>query len=374
MRIVCISASSVPSSTANSIQVMKVCQALTQLGHAVTLLVPGAQPESDDLSAYYGLQTRFPIEWLPSRPRLRRYDFALAALRRARALQADLVYAWPLQVALAALLYGKPVALELHDIPEGRFGPLLFRLILAFPGEKRFLPITRALADHLEGHYHRFIPSKRVIAPDGVDLERYQNLPSPGEARQALGLPQGLTAGYTGHLYPGRGLGLLVELARRFPQVHFLWVGGRPEAVTGWQAELSAQHIHNITLTGFVENCRLALYQAAAEVLLMPYERVITGSSGGNTADFCSPMKMFEYMACRRAIISSDLPVIREVLNETNAVLCPPEDADAWAEALSTLLQDETRRTALGQQAWLDVQPYTWLERQRRALEGFPPA
>ena len=33
-------------------------------------------------------------------------------------------------------------------------------------------------------------------------------------------------------------------------------------------------------------------------------------------------MKMFEYMAAGRAIVSSDLPVIREVLNERNAVFC----------------------------------------------------
>ena len=41
MKIVCISASQIPSSTANSIQAMKACQALTPLGHALTLFVPG---------------------------------------------------------------------------------------------------------------------------------------------------------------------------------------------------------------------------------------------------------------------------------------------------------------------------------------------
>ena len=371
MRIVCISASSVPANTANSIQVMKVCQALVQLGHAVTLLVPGTAPKHPDLSSYYGLQASFPIQWLPSRPGLRRYDFALAAVRRARRLKAELVYAWPPQAALATLLAGLPLALELHDIPEGRFGPWLFRLIRWTPGKKRFLPITQALADALARRYRPFAANELVIAPDGVDLERYQDLPEPAQARQSLGLPEAFTAGYTGHLYAGRGLSLLVELAHRLPQVRFLWVGGRPEAVVHWQAELHAQGIDNITLTGFVENSRLALYQAAAEVLLMPYERVITGSSGGNTADYCSPMKMFEYMACQRAILSSDLPVLREVLNESNAVLCPPEDADAWVGALQALMNDETRRAALAKQAWHDVAAYTWQERARRSLANF---
>jgi hypothetical protein len=83
-------------------------------------------------------------------------------------------------------------------------------------------------------------------------------------------------------------------------------------------------------------------------------------------------MKMLEYMACRRAIISSDLPVIREVLNPSNAMLCPAEDIEAWCQALGELILDEARRQALSDQAWQDIQQYTWLERAHKALEGFP--
>ncbi len=63
MRIVCISAAQIPSDTANSIQVMKVCQAFVQLGHDVTLLVPGnQQPAIGDqqLIEHYGLENLFP--------------------------------------------------------------------------------------------------------------------------------------------------------------------------------------------------------------------------------------------------------------------------------------------------------------------------
>jgi len=103
----------------------------------------------------------------------------------------------------------------------------------------------------------------------------------------------------------------------------------------------------------------------------MPYERVIAGSSGGNSADYCSPMKMFEYMACGRAILSSDLPVLREVLNESNAVLCPPEDTEAWDVAFGALLDNSVQRQALGCRARQDVTAYTWQARAGKALEGF---
>jgi glycosyltransferase involved in cell wall biosynthesis len=211
------------------------------------------------------------------------------------------------------------------------------------------------------------------MSPNGVDMERYTNLPEPTAARKLLDMPTTLTVGYTGHLYPGRGMSLLTELARCFPGINFLWVGGRQQDVNVWCERLAAENIRNITLTGFVENSQLPLFQAAADILLMPYERVITGSSGGNSTTYASPMKMFEYMACKRAIISSDLPVIREVLNPSNAILCPPEDIDAWSQALGNLIYDEEKRNSLAEQAWLDIQQYTWLERARKALQGFVP-
>ncbi|HWR65314.1 MAG TPA: hypothetical protein VN364_04300, partial [Bellilinea sp.] len=67
MRIAVIAPSRIPSSTANSIRVMKVCQALAQLGHSLRLWVPGDQSTPwDQLMDYYGVKTPFEIIWLPT--------------------------------------------------------------------------------------------------------------------------------------------------------------------------------------------------------------------------------------------------------------------------------------------------------------------
>jgi glycosyltransferase involved in cell wall biosynthesis len=376
MKIACISASQVPSGTANSIQAMKVCQSLAQAGHEVRLWLPGRSPCAwAELARTYGLTVRFEITWLPAIRQLRRYDFSWRAIRQAQAWGAHAAYTWVYQAALFAQWQGLPLLLELHDRPSGQGGPWLFRRIARHPGLKRLLFITHALQQALESEYHLNLgPEEIVIAPDGVDLERYQDLPTPEQARQQLGLPPGLTAAYTGHLYPGRGTDQLVKLARRFPHIHFLWVGGRPQDVDYWRVAVIGEKLDNIRMTGFVPNLDIPLYQAAGEILLMPYERVITGSSGGNTADICSPMKMFEYMAAGRAILSSDLPVLREVLDEHNAVLVPPppEGAEAWAAALERLAALGELRARLSAQARRDVERYRWTERARRSLIHFP--
>jgi len=373
MKIAVIAASQVPSGTANSIQVMKVCQSLAQTGHQVCLWLPGSKSTPwPELAEHYGLATPFEVRWLPAWRSLHRYDFAFFALLRARAWGARAVYTWVLQAALLALWQGQPLLLELHDRPSGKVGPWLYRQVARHKGKKRLLFITRALQRALEREQGvTFDRSTAVIAPDGVDLERYTGLPSPDAARRQLGLDQGLTAGYTGHLYPGRGVDQLVALAKRFPQVNFLWVGGRPADVEYWRVQINMLGLGNVRLTGFLPNQQIPLYQAAADILLMPYEEVITGSSGGNTAEVCSPMKMFEYMAAGRAILCSDLLVLREVLSEANAVLCPPPPSGeaAWGAAFDRLISNDALRLRLGNQARRDVEQYAWTERAARTLD-----
>jgi glycosyltransferase involved in cell wall biosynthesis len=140
--------------------------------------------------------------------------------------------------------------------------------------------------------------------------------------------------------------------------------------VKTWATRAVEQALTNVIFTGFVPNERIPMYQSAADVLLMPYQRTVATSSGGNTAEICSPMKMFEYMAAGRAILTCDLPVLREVLDEATAVFCPPDNIGAWESALSGLLANEKRRQALGQRARHAVRQYSWIERANRTLEG----
>jgi glycosyltransferase involved in cell wall biosynthesis len=388
MKIVAIAGSQIPSDTANSIQVMKACNALVQLGHNLTLIVPGSPNTSVDLKSHYGLQTDFQIEWLlTSNRRL----FTWQAIQHARKYNPDLIYTWFIQSAVFSLLYKLPVVYEIHIQPTGVFGPLWHHVFASLRGRKRLASITQALVDVLDREYNiRFNVDEVVIASNGVDLERFASFPSTPElARQKLDLPSAPTVMCTGHLYAGRGADLFLALATEFPQASFVWVGGQTEDIETWKSRAQSD---NVTFTGFIPNQDLPLYQSAADILLMPYSRSIMGSSGtADSASVASPMKMFEYMAAGRAIVTSDLPVIREVLNDRNAVFCEPsvsnggrvaEQSDAyrdhnselvisdWKSKIEGLFADEPRRIALGKQALQDVSGYTWLARAEKIMQG----
>ena len=162
----------------------------------------------------------------------------------------------------------------------------------------------------------------------------------------------------------------LKELAQRFPQVQFIWVGGKEDVVLRWKEMLEKEGIQNILLPGFVDNAILPLYQMAADILLMPYGKMVAGSSGGNIAEVSSPMKMFEYMASGRVILTSDIPVLREVLNENNAAFYTPENTDDLAEKFTALMNDESLRKKLSDQALLDVRQYSWQERMKKIIHS----
>ena len=375
MNITVISLAIIPSDIANSIQTMKSSQALSQLGNDVTLLVPGHEQGSiwSVLARQYGLTSPFQVVWLRPLPVMPRLLFMAQAVWRARTSSADLIYTRLPQAAVLALLLGLPVVMEIHAPPTGTFGPLWYQWFSRLPGQRRVISITHALLNVLKRDFGIvFKPGEAVVGPNGVDFDRFEGLPVPREARRQLNLSEALTIVCTGHLYAGRGVELFVEIAKALPEANFLWVGGRPKDVDAWKAKTAKLGMTNITFTGFIPNIELPLYQAAADILLMPYGWVITGSSGGDSSEYCSPMKMFEYLAAGRAIIASDLPVFHEVLNERNAVFCAPEDIPAWTAAVRGLLGDSARREALSLQARRDSLKYSWTERADRALDGFP--
>ena len=380
MKIAVITNSRIPSLTANSIQAMKVTQALMQLGHEIRMFAPRETDSvsRESLAAHYGLRLIPDLELLPSERHLKRFDFIFHAQRAANRFNADLIYTWLPQSAVIGLWAGYPVVLEMHADVSGKMGAWWLRQFWKARGQKLMTVTTSALRIALERSTKLRIKDEAlIVAPNGVELEKYKSLPNPSEARRQLNLPDGLTVGFTGHIYPGRGADLLFELAKQMKDVNFLWVGGTPELVDTWRSRLREANITNVTMTGFMKHESIPLYQAAADVLLMPYSRSISASSGQDIAEVINPMKMFEYMAAARAIVCADLNVIREVLNEGNAVFCEAREAgirnqelgiSEWKAAIESLLGDESRRHELGNQARRDVERFTWLAREKRVM------
>lgn len=298
-------------------------------------------------------------------------DYSLQAVALARRSAVDLVYTRVLWVARLAQMLKLPVIFELHEIPAGKIAPGVFRRLMSTKGSQLVF-ITHALMSQTQSRFGKFPRGvKSLVAPDGVDLERYQDLPSTIDARRQIGLPDGIYAAYSGGFYEGRGLDAVLDLAGHFPQVSFLLIGGTEQQIEVWRERADQTGLNNVIFTGFIQNERLPLYQAAVDILLMPYSKKVAGSSGGDIASVSSPMKMFEYMASGRIILASDLPVLREVLDENNAVFAPAGDLQALRNRFSEIIDDLPSYRRVGEKAEKDVRQYEWRTRMKQILDFF---
>jgi glycosyltransferase involved in cell wall biosynthesis len=395
VKIALIAPTHLPARRANTLQVMKMAQAFIRLGHSVQMAVPGqlTPGEAADwptLKHLYGLQVRFPLVWIGVSSRMRGYDFGWKAVNWARRQGVDLIFTRLPQAAAFASWLEQAAILEVHEPPHSAMGKWLLRRYLRGRGARRLVLISNHLLKQLKNdflsidHPTSDRPAFTLVAPDGVDLDRYSGLPEPAAARRWLAeqpveqpgegviklSADEFVAGYSGHFYAGRGTQMMLGLAQRLPAVRFLLMGGEPPDVARLREEAGARQLKNVSITGFVANAFLPRYQAACDLLLMPYQKQVAGSSGGDIAGVFSPLKLFEYLACGRPILSSDLPALREVLNPQNAVLLPGDDLQAWAQAIQVLQSQPDRRAQLAERARQDSRDYSWEKRAGRILDG----
>ena len=362
----------IPSYAANGVQTAKMCDAFAQTGHRVILISSdhGASAPSDDTADFYGLSAPLPqrrVAW-PKWGAATGYRFAIRAVRMVRRAGPDLVYTRSTRVAFASALLGVRTILELHTMDPVRRqdDALVFRALCRLPSLRHIVTISHALRRDLEAGFPCAV-GRCIVAHDAATPPKPDVLPL--DLGRRPGQP---IVGYVGGLYPGKALEIIQACAQRLPEFRF-HVAGHVEA-EGVAGRIGGNAHPNLHLHGFLPPSQTDAFRAACDILVAPYQsRVETFGGGGDVARWMSPLKLFEYMAAQRPIVCSDLPVLREVLtHRVNALLCPPDDVDAWSQALIELHEDERLAGELAKSAFATFsQQHTYAARAEAVL-GHP--
>ncbi len=393
MRLFYITNTRIPSERASAYQVMQMCAAFGAHRVQVDLLYPrrrayGQWGAIDDAYAYYGVPAAFAMQPVPCvdpiktvtidhpqltrtpLPRLSHYlqtgTFALKALQRVLAHRAGVCYSRDITF-LSLLRAADPqhrwrLFYEAHTTPETpwslrqarRLAPRLDGIVTITESIRRFYMELGVAADSV------------LTAPDGVDIARYAQLPAPAAARARLELPtERPLICYTGQFYRWKGVHTLIAAMAALPEATLCLVGGAPGELAEAQALVRAQGLTNVSLIGHVAPELVPLYQAAADVLVLP-----NTAQAAISRDHTSPLKLFEYMAAGRPVVASDLPSLREVLRHgENGWLVPPDDPSGLAQGIQHVLAEPALAADLAAEAQRDVQDYTWAQRAGRILD-----
>jgi glycosyltransferase involved in cell wall biosynthesis len=157
-----------------------------------------------------------------------------------------------------------------------------------------------------------------------------------------------------GHMGPHKGLPLMFEafekIVKEKSNIKLVVAGSNHPNFPNYLEEFGKAHTPNVEFSGYVPRQKLGSVFRMADVVVLPYNAT-PGTSG-----------VF-HLACGygRPIVASDLPEIRELVNDgASAILVPPDDVDALKEAILTVLSNKEISTKMSEQNLNFAQRESW--------------
>lgn len=361
MKILYLSKARIPSQTANSVHIMKMCQAFASEGNQVHLCCVKDDIDGDkSVYEYYNVNENFKIHYLSSSNifYLLKLFFLLIVERP------KLVYGRFLHGCSLSAFLGFKTTLEVHSLgfASTKLSKKSFMYLLGSNRLQKIISITKSLKKDLIDLYSISNESIKVFA-DGADKVEEIQVNKPLKNYDGE-----LQIGYVGSMHEGKGVDIVIKLSHLLPNLNFHIVGGKEEQVNKLRKENKNE---NLFFYGHLSQKLVFQYMNDFDICLLPNKQnvLIDNQKKSNIGKYTSPLKMFEYMSLGKAIIASDLDVIKEVLTESNSILASVDNIDSWIESIN-MLKSQEKRQIIGNNAKKDfLTNYTWNKRVQGLLK-----
>ena len=360
MKVLYVFPEPLPLERARGIQTVHTVAALAAQGIDVTL---AHVPSSGDPFAAYSVTRPRNVNLLPVSRSLpwplhgvhSNGFFAARLLKLFDPAETGAVVARHLKVSefLTRRIPGLKLVYEAHEIfadtaPPHRREEISARERAVVTGASALVANSQATAARLRALYK--IPGPVEVIPNGVDYP--ESIPAKDWSRARERIV------YAGSFFGWKGVDDLVDAARALPGFRMQLIGGSEERIAELRARAGTTGAE-LDFAGHIPHGNVALELARACIAVLP-----------NRADpdsaFTSPIKLFEYMAAGCAVVASDLPSLREVLDRDDAVWAPPGDPAGLASAIRGLAEDPERARRLGTRLREKARGYTWVARGER--------
>lgn len=343
--IVCPYSLDVPGGVQNHAQ--GLAQALRTRGHSVQVLAPGVQSSPRD-GHLVTVGRSVPIRFNGSVARVAFGPYAFARTRRwLREGRFDIVHVHePLTPSVSVLaLWASDAAVvaTFHTAnPDSRALSLAARLLRRSTDK---ISVRVAVSDAARGTLVEHMGVEPVVIPNGIFCEDFAS----AEARPEYG-DDGPTIVFVGRTdEPRKGLAVLLAAFAQVAAVHptvRLLIAGRG----AHPASSAGNGRSRIAYLGMVSDAEKARLLASATVYVAPH---VGGESFG--------VVLVEAMAAGAAVVASDLPAFRAVLDEGRlGALFPVGDAAAAATSILGMLGDAGHRDSVRAAARIGAQGYDW--------------
>ncbi len=275
--------------------------------------------------------------------------------------------------ALAARL-GVPRLLEVnaplvHE--QERFRGLALKAVAvateraSFHGANTIVAVSEEVAAYVRS---TGVPQRDILVlPNGVDTSRFHPGAGGVAVRARFGFGDAPVIGFVGSFKPWHGVHFLIDafegVARRRDDARLLCVGEGPELASARSKVASLGLEDHVVFAGRAPHADIPAYLAAMDICTAPYLP---------TSDFYfSPMKVVEALAAGVPVVATRIGQLPALVEDgVTGLLFTPGDTADFSARLLDLLDDETRRRAMGlaarERALAD---FSWLQAVERAMD-----
>ena len=332
MKICYLANTGIPSTNASSIQIVKMCEAFSELKNQVTLIATNSS--SGNIFNFYNIKTKFKlkrIKYFKKFPLgIKFYLFSILSILESMKFKPDIYITRNFFTCFLLTLIKKKTILELHhDLnSESR----IIRFIIKnydFLNSKYLIKLI-AITNSVKNYYinnHSIKSNKIIVLPSGSSIK--ENFKYKIDKKK-------LNIGYFGSLYKSRGLNLIIKLAMIDPENNYYIYGSKKQAKLSFSKKIKK----NLFLNDHVPYKKIPKILMNMDLLLMPYTSSITVAGDvGDITKYTSPLKLFDYLSVGRPIMCSNFKVLKEIISENkNAIFVKNyKNALAWKKEITKL-------------------------------------
>jgi len=198
--------------------------------------------------------------------------------------------------------------------------------------------------------------NKHLILPDAVDVKNFR---IKKNSRNKI-----KTATYIGSFHKGKGVELILQIAKNFQNIRF--------NIYGNPLNKFSDLPKNVKIHGYIDYNKIPSALSQADILLLPSANVQFGRDENiNIANYNSPCKMFYYLAAGKIILSSKRDGICEILkNDHNSIIVSKYNQRFWVNELRNILNNKYDLNKLRKNSIKTAKKYTFDKRINNFLKN----
>jgi len=363
-KIFYLSEISLPNTSAQVIQILKMCDSFSDKKKEVYLLVNHNENlKFFNLKKKYNLKTNFKIISLKNNKNLsflRRINLANKAIRYISLFKDNnkIVISRSIISSIIFSIFGKKNILELHSENSG-ISRILFNFFRKTGSFKNqfFILIHKNLNKHF-----KFDNKKFIILDDAVDIEDFKFKKKIKKIKNSCV--------YTGSFYKGKGVEFIFELSKILPKVKFYLYG---DINTLDDRFKNNKQNKNLIFRNHIEYSQIPKTLAKFEIILMPYsKKVYVKSKSIEVGQYMSPLKLFDYLASGKILIASEHENYKHILiDKINCFLLNLNKTYLWKKKIEDIFLYNNNNKLIKNiksKARVTAQKHTWKRRTTKII------